>query len=90
MNLGKVIGTVVSSTTYKGLEGVRLLVLQPLNTALEPVGSAIVAADAVQAGPDEVVFYVNSREASLGLDETFVPVDACIIGHVDAVGGVST
>lgn len=86
MNLGRVDGTVVSSTVYEGLEGVRLLVVQPLNTALEPVGSQIVAADAVQAGRGEVIYYVNSREASMGLEEAFVPVDACVVGHVDAVG----
>lgn len=86
MNLGKVVGTVVSSTVCEGLEGVRLLVVQPLNTALKPVGSSIVAADAVQSGPGEVIYYVNSREASMGLEEAFVPVDACVVGHVDAVG----
>lgn len=90
MNLGRVIGTVVSSTVYEGLEGVRLLVVQPLNTALQNAGEPIVAADAVQAGPGEVIYYVNSREASLGLEETFVPVDACVVGHVDAVGATRT
>lgn len=86
MNLGRVVGTVVATTIYENLEGVRLLVVQPLTTALEPVGSEIVAADAVQAGVSDVIYYVNSREASLGLQETFVPVDACIVAHVDSVG----
>lgn len=86
MNLGRIIGTVVSSTVVEGLEGVRLLVLQPLNTALDEVGAPIVAADAVQAGTGDFVYYVNSREASMGLEESFVPVDACVVGHVDAVG----
>lgn len=86
MNLGRVIGTVVSSTVYEGLEGVRLVVVEPLNTALEVVGPALVAADAVQSGRGEVIYYVNSREASMGLEESFVPVDACVVGHVDWVG----
>lgn len=86
MNLGRVIGTVVSSTVYEGLQGVRLLVVQPMNSALEAVGDALVATDAVQSGPGDVIYFVNSREASLGLEETFVPVDACIVGHVDSVG----
>lgn len=86
MNLGRVIGTVVATTIYENLTGVRLLVVQPLNTALEPAGDAIVAADAVQCGPNDVVYFVNSREASLALEETFVPVDACVVAHVDAVG----
>ncbi len=90
MNLGRVIGTVVATTAYEGLVGVRFMVVQPLNTALDPVGDPIVAADAVQAGPEELIFYVNSREASLALDETFVPIDACIVGHVDMVGSRAT
>ena len=34
MELGRVIGTVVSSTVYPGLAGVRLLVVQPLTNEL--------------------------------------------------------
>lgn len=86
MNLGRVVGTVVSSTVYEGLEGIRLVVVQPLNTALEVVGSTLVATDAVQSGPGDVIYFVNSREASLGLENSFVPVDACVVGHVDSVG----
>lgn len=86
MNLGRVIGTVVASTRYAGLEGVRLLVVQPLDSRMAPMGTTIVAADAVQSGPGDIIYYVNSREASLALDVTFVPVDACVVGHVDAVG----
>ena len=86
MNLGRVTGTVVATTTVDGLQGVRLLVVQPVNTSLQDVGAQIVAADAVQSGPGELIYYVNSREASMGLEESFVPVDACVVGHVDAVG----
>lgn len=86
MQLGRVIGTVVASTTYKGLEGVRLLIVQPLDKTLNPKGTPIVAADAVaMAGPDEIVYYVASREAALALRETFVPVDHAIVGIVDQV-----
>jgi ethanolamine utilization protein EutN len=86
MHLGRVIGTVVASTTYPGLEGVKLLVVQPLDRQLEPVGAAVVAADAVaMAGPDELVYFVESREAALALPVTFVPVDHAIVGIVDAV-----
>lgn len=89
MELGRVIGTVVSSTVYEGLEGIRLLVVQPLNTALEPVGEPLVATDAVQSGPGDVIYYETSREGSMGLEISFVPVDACVVGHVDAVGDQS-
>lgn len=86
MKLGRVTGTVVASTTYEGLQGVRLLVVQPLNTALEADGPALVMADAVQAGPGDMIFWVGSREAALAMVPTFVPVDAAVVGHVDRVG----
>lgn len=87
MNLGKVVGTVVSTVKSEGLEGVRLLVVQPMTKDLVPKKTVpIVAADSVRAGIGDVIFYVNSREAALGLENTFVPVDACIVGHVDMVG----
>jgi microcompartment protein CcmK/EutM len=37
------------------------------------------------AGPRDLVYLVGSREASLALEETFVPVDAAIVGIVDQV-----
>ena len=40
--------------------------------------------------PGDVVFYVSSREAALGLDPWFVPVDATIVGIVDHVPGAET
>ncbi|MCU0303639.1 MAG: EutN/CcmL family microcompartment protein [Thermoanaerobaculales bacterium] len=84
MHLARVIGTVVASTVTPGLEGVRLLVLQPLDRRLEPAGDAVVAADAVaMAGPGELVYFVASREAALALQETFVPVDHAVVGIVD-------
>lgn len=85
MYLGKVVGTVVATRKTTGLEGVRLLVVQPLNPDLSPRGNVQVAVDAVQAGPDDLVHLVGSREASLALPDWFVPVDAAIVGIVDSV-----
>ncbi len=86
MQLARVIGTVVATTRSAGLEGVRLLVIQPLNRHLQPAGSPVVAADAVHmAGPGELVYVVAAREAALAMPEPFVPVDHAIVGIVDAV-----
>ena len=86
MKLGRVIGTVVSTTIYTGLAGVKLLVVEPLNRDLEVDGPSLIACDTVQSGPGDVVYFVSSREAALGLEPTFVPVDATIVGFVDRVG----
>ena len=81
------IGTVVATCRYEGLDGVKLLVVQPLDESLKPKGRPEVAADATaQAGPGELVFVVASREAAQALPEVFVPVDLAITGIVDEVG----
>lgn len=86
MKFGRVLGTVVSTLKYEGLEGIKFLVVQPLDEDLNPVGLAEVAADATaQAAPGELVFMVASREGAQALAETFVPVDLAITGIVDEV-----
>ncbi|MCP4361571.1 MAG: EutN/CcmL family microcompartment protein [Chloroflexi bacterium] len=87
MQLAKVIGTVVATEKYTGLEGIKFLIVQPLTKAQQPKGDPVVAADATaQAGPDELVFIVGSREAAQAMPTTFVPVDHAIVGIVDDVG----
>lgn len=91
MLLGRVIGVVVPCVVTPGLEGVPMLLVQPLDKALSPKGKTIVAADATRtAGPGELVSYEGGREAAMALATTFVPVDHAIIAIVDAVelGGV--
>jgi ethanolamine utilization protein EutN len=86
MQLAEVIGTVVASVKYEGLEGVKFLLVQPLDREQMPDGRPVVAADATaMAGPGELVYIVASREAALALPEPFVPVDHAIVGIVDAV-----
>ena len=86
MQFATVIGTLVASQKYTGLEGVKMLVVQPLDRDRHPVGEPVIAADATaQAGPGELVFIVASREAALALPEPFVPVDHAVVGIVDEV-----
>ena len=85
MQLARVIGTVVARQIVEGCRDKKLLVVEPLNHKLEVVGDTLVAVDTVQSGPGDIVYWVSSREASLGLEPWFVPVDAAIVGIVDAV-----
>jgi ethanolamine utilization protein EutN len=84
MLLGRVVGRAVCTLKYTGTEGLKLLVVQPLNKKLEPVGARQVAADVVDAGPGDVCVMVRSREAALAMpDVKFVPVDLALVGVVD-------
>lgn len=86
MHLGRVIGTVVATVKSDGLEGVKFLIVQPLDKHQNDKGIPVVAADAVaMAGPGELVYYVASREAAEAMPERFVPVDHAIVGLVDHV-----
>lgn len=84
MLLGRVKGTAVCTVKYPGTEGLKLLVVQPLDRHLEPVGALQVAADVVQAGEGDLCVMVRSREAALALPQVkFVPVDLALVGIVD-------
>jgi len=86
MILGRVIGQVVPCIVTPGLEGVPMLLVQPLDKTLKPKGKAIVAADSTRmAGPGELVAYEGGREAAMALDPSYVPVDHAIIAIVDGV-----
>jgi ethanolamine utilization protein EutN len=84
MLLGRVRGSAVCTLKYPGTQGLKLLVVQPLNKKLEPVGALQVAADVVDAGPGDLCVMVRSREAALAMSEIkFVPVDLALVGIVD-------
>jgi len=85
MKLGKVIGNVVCSQKVDSFEGIKLLLVQPLNEELKNSGDPIIACDTVQAGMNDIVFYEGGREAALGLTNWFNPSDATIMGIVDHV-----
>jgi ethanolamine utilization protein EutN len=86
MHLGRVIGTLTPSIVYQGLEGVPMLLIQPLDKTLKDQGKAVVAADSTRmAAPRELIYFVGGREAALVLEEWFVPVDHAIVGIVDDV-----
>ncbi len=86
MLLGKVIGTVTPCSVCEGLEGVPMLLVQPLDKQRNPIGSTLVISDSTRmAAPGELIYYEGGREAALALEPWFVPVDHTIIGIVDDV-----
>ena len=84
MYLGRVTGRLVATQRYEGLEGVPLQLVQPLDERGEPMGDPLVACSAISSGPGDLIHFIDGREAALALpEETFVPVDATIMGFVD-------
>ena len=86
MLLGRVIGTLTPATIHAGLEGVPMLMVQPLDKHQQAKGDVVVAADPTRmCGPGELIYYESSREAALLCDPWFVPVDHAIVGIVDDI-----
>ena len=84
MRFAQVKGTAICTIKYPGLEGLKLLIVQPVNKHLQPIGALQVAVDVVQAGPGDICVTVRSREAALAMPEIkFVPVDLALIGIID-------
>ena len=86
MNIARVVGKVWATKKLPDLEGLKFLVLQPMEMKDErAVGDTIVAADSQQAGQGDLVYYVTSKEASFPFDRRYTALDAAIVGHVDRV-----
>ena len=84
MQLARVSGTVVATRKDPGLDGLKLLVLQPLASDGSPSGASLVGVDSVGAGVGETVFIVRGREASFPFLPRRVPTDAAIVASVDS------
>jgi microcompartment protein CcmK/EutM len=85
MRLGKVVGTVVSTRKDPRLSGLKLLVVSTLTPERAPDGGYEVAVDTVQAGFKETVLMCTGSSARMTDRTKDAPVDATIVGIVDAV-----
>ena len=83
MRYGKIVGKTVCTIKYPGLEGVKLLIVQPLNKRLKPIGRLQVAADVNQAGIGDMCILTKSHEASMTLENSNVPIDLATVGIID-------
>jgi ethanolamine utilization protein EutN len=86
MKLGRVIGRVVSSHKMECFQGLKLLLVQPLDETGKDAGTALVAFDTARAGEGDLVFYEAGKEAAqANPNGWFNPADAAILGIVDSV-----
>ena len=85
MTLGRVIGRVWCSVKNPGLDGLRMLFVQPLTPDLKPTGRRIIVTDSTGAGTGELVYWVRGKEASFPFLPAEAPTDNTIVGIVDSV-----
>ena len=85
MTFGRVIGRVWCTVKNPEMDGLRMLVVQPLTPELKPTGRRIVCTDCTGAGTGELVYWVRGKEASFPFHPAEPPVDTTIVGIVDSV-----
>ena len=86
MFLGRVVGCVWATVKHPGLEGQRLLIVQPVTPEGASSGKRIVCADSTGAGAGELIYWCRGRESSFPFLPAEVPTDNTIVGIVDSVG----
>ena len=85
MQLGRVIGNVVSTIKDEPLIGRTLLVVQPIDARGAASGKPLVAIDAVGAGAGEIIYWCRGKEASFPFLPDEVPTEATVVAIVDSV-----
>jgi microcompartment protein CcmK/EutM len=85
VQVGRVVGTVVSTRKDEALVGMKFLAVEELGRDLQPTGRQVVAVDAVGAGPGEVVLYASGSSARLTHLTKDRAVDCVIMAIVDRI-----
>ena len=86
MILARVLGNIESTHKYYPFEGLKLLYVQPLDLALHPLGGRIVAADAVDAGPGDLVLVIEEGWSSWqAVGKERAPLNRAVVGVVDHI-----
>ena len=89
MQLGRVMGTVVSTNKSENIQGLKLLLVQQLSHMNKPLNNYVVAVDVVQAGTGDVVLYSEGSSCRQTQPTDKRPVDGVVMAVVDTweVGG---
>jgi ethanolamine utilization protein EutN len=85
MLLAKIVGTVVATRKDERLVSSKLLIARPIDPTGKPEANYLVAVDTVDAGYGETVLVVSGSSARMAAGLKDCPVDAAIVGIVDAI-----
>lgn len=86
MLIGKVIGDVVATRKHPSHEGLKLLLVQPLELDGTDRGTAVVAVDSVDAGiGDRVLLATEGFSAMTAVNRPLSPTEMAVIGVIDEV-----
>ena len=83
MFLGKVVGTVWSTKKSPDLEGMRFLIVHPLDLDKEPTRNIVVVADRLGAGVGETVMCAYGKAARSAIGNQEMAIEAAVVGIID-------
>jgi ethanolamine utilization protein EutN len=83
MFLAKVVGTVWSTKKSPDLEGVKFLIVHPIELDKEPARSVVVVADRLGAGVGEIVMCAYGKAARTAVGNQEMAIEAAVVGIVD-------
>jgi ethanolamine utilization protein EutN len=83
--LAKVVGTVVATRKDARLVSSKLMIVRGVDPRGKVEGNYLVAVDTVDAGVGETVLIVSGSSARMASGLKDCPVDAAIVGIIDAI-----
>jgi ethanolamine utilization protein EutN len=83
MFLGRIEGKVWATIKEARLEGLQLHILQPVDEYEQPEGDPMIVVDTLGATDGDLVYWVNSTEASFVLGTPLIPSEASVVGLVE-------
>jgi ethanolamine utilization protein EutN len=86
MLIAQVVGDLTATQKHPSHEGLKLLLVQPLNLDGSPRGNPYVAVDSVNAGlGSKVLLTTDGFAAFTSVGQMMTPIDAAVIGIVDSI-----
>jgi microcompartment protein CcmK/EutM len=84
--IARIVGEVVATRKHPSHEGLKLLLVQPLNLDGSDRGDAVVAVDSVDAGVgDQVLLTMEGFSAFSSVGRPMTPIESAVIGVIDRI-----
>ena len=84
MMIARVIGNVWATRKEENLNGLKLLIVQPIDSNNQPIRHELVVADRIGAGINDEVLVTSGGAARYILTGSAIPIDAVVIGIIDS------
>lgn len=84
MMIARVIGNVWATRKEEELNGLKLLIVQPIDSNNKAIRHELVAADRIGAGINDEVLITSGGAARYILSSSPLPIDAVVIGIIDS------